>query len=161
MVPFAVPVSRGEKNATQREEEKYVKLIRLVKVCFKMPQFCTVFYKESLFLQLLQLLYILRDSSPAHSLPVLAQLLAVIDGFDELHGCRELHPPVGLLSRQTAGIETADVLHSGQQARGVCLGGQKRETHSLFAKLNINKTPQGTEQNHNSLCAVILVLQSV
>lgn len=117
----------GRKTQPKEKRKKSVKLIRLVKVCFKMPQFCTVFYKESLFLQPLQLLYILRNSPPAHSLPVLCQLLAIIDSFDELHGCRELHPPVRLLSRQTVGIETADVLHSGQQARGVCLGWHKIE----------------------------------
>lgn len=47
--------------------------------------------------------------------------LSVIDGFNKLHGCCELHPPVGLLSRQTAGVEAADVLHGGQQAGWVCL----------------------------------------
>lgn len=85
-----------------------------------MPQFCTVFYKESLFFSFCSCCTFL-ETPLLLSLPVLCELLAVIDSFDELHGCRELHPPVGLLSRQTVGIETADVLHGGQQARGVCL----------------------------------------
>lgn len=47
--------------------------------------------------------------------------LPVVDGFNKLPGGYELHPPVELLSRQTAGIEAADVLHSGQQAGRVSL----------------------------------------
>lgn len=97
----------------------------------------------------MQLLYILRNSSPAHSLPVpvLCELLAVIDSFDELHGCRELHPPVRLLSGQAVGIETADVLHSGQQARGVCLGVDKREilTACLQSSTSTNTARYRTE----------------
>lgn len=121
-----------------------------------MPQFCTVFYKESLFFSFCSCCTFL-ETPLLLSLPVLCELLAVIDSFDELHGCRELHPPVGLLSRQTVGIETADVLHSGQQARGVCLGWEKREIQ-LVCKAQYLQTPPDTEQKHNSLCAVILIL---
>lgn len=124
-----------------------------------MPQFCTVFYKESLFFSFCSCCTFL-EAPLLLSLPVLCELLAVIDGFDELHGCRELHPPVGLLSRQTVGIETADVLHSGQQARGVCLGWEKTEIQ-LVCKAQHQQTLSGTEQKHNSLCAVILILHSV
>lgn len=71
-----------------------------------------------------KLLHTLRDLFPGYSLLpwwAWSWSLSVIDGFNKLHGRSELHPPVGLLSRQTAGIEAADVLHGGQQAGWVCL----------------------------------------
>lgn len=62
--------------------------------------------------------------------------LPVIDGFNELHCCCELHPPVRLLSRQTAGVEAADVLHGWQQAGWVCLDRRKtRKSHHSCALL--------------------------
>lgn len=45
---YSASIYRGEKR-NQKRRGKSVKLIWLVKVCFKMPQFCTILYKESLF----------------------------------------------------------------------------------------------------------------
>lgn len=82
-------------------------------------------------------------------MPVLCKLLAVIDSFDEFHGCRELHPPVRLLSGQAVGIETADVLHSGQQARGVCLYEDKDQNRNKIICPRYRILIGQTEQVHD------------
>lgn len=58
--------------------------------------------------------------------------LAIVYGFNEFHCCCELHPPIGLLSTQPAGIEIIDVLNGGQQAGGVGLEGREREKKLLL-----------------------------
>lgn len=131
---FAVLFSTWDKNRTkyatekkraQRKENLLVSsLICLVKIGFKRSDCCTILYKNNL-QPSKQLAHFLRALFARLTVCCLggpwSWSLPVIDGFNELHRCRELHPPVGLLSRQTAGIKATDILDSGQQTGGICL----------------------------------------
>lgn len=118
-------ICNSERKRTQRKENLLVSsLICLVKICFKRSEHCTILYKNNLQLSK-QLAHFLRDLFAPLAVCCLGGPLScslpVIDSLNEFHGCCELHPPIGLLSRQTAGIKATDVLDSGQQTGRICL----------------------------------------
>lgn len=131
---FAVLVSTWDKKITkyatekkraQRKENLLVSsLICLVKICFKMSERCTILYKNNL-QPSKQLVHFLRELFARLTVCCLggpwSWSLPVINRFNEFHRCRELHPPVGLLSRQTAGIKATDILDGRQQTGWICL----------------------------------------
>lgn len=99
-----------------------------------MSECCTILYKNNL-QPSKQLVHFLRDLFARLTVCCLggpwSWSLSVVDSFNEFHCCCELHPPIGLLSRQTAGIKAADVLDSGQQAGRICLEkGKMRESNT-------------------------------
>lgn len=95
-----------------------------------MSECCTILYKNNL-QPSKQLVHFLHDVFAHLTVCCLggpwSWSLPVINSFNEFHCCCELHPPIGLLSRQTAGIKAADVLNSGQQARWICLYQHKHQ----------------------------------
>lgn len=113
-----------ERKRAQRKENLLVNsLICLVKICFKMSEYCTILYKNNL-QPSKQLVHFLRDLFARLTVCLggpSSWSLSVVDSFNKFHCCCELHPPIGLLSRQTAGIEATDILDSGQQAGWICL----------------------------------------
>lgn len=118
-------ICNSERKRAQKKENLLVSsLICLVKICFKMSECCTILYKINL-QPSKQLVHFLRDLFAPLSVCCLggpwSWSLSVIDSFNEFHGCCELHPPIGLLSRQAAGVEATDILNSGQQAGRICL----------------------------------------
>ena len=118
-------ICNSERKRTQRKENLLVSsLICLVKICFKRSEHCTILYKNHL-QPSKQLVHFLRDLWAPLTVRCLAgplsRSLSVIDSLNEFHGRCELHPPIGLLSRQTAGIKATDVLNSGQQTGWICL----------------------------------------
>lgn len=118
-------ICNSERKRAQRKENLLVSsLICLVKICFKRSQHCTILYKNNL-QPSKQLVHFLRDPCAPLTVCCLggpwSWLLSVIDSLNEFNCCCELHPPIRLLSRQTAGIKATDVLNSGQQTGWICL----------------------------------------
>lgn len=130
----------SERKRAQRKENLLVSsLICLVKICFKMSECCTVSYKNKC-QPSKQLVHFPRDLFALRTVCCLggpwSWSLSVIDGFNEFHCCCELHPPIGLLSRQAAGIKAADILNSRQQTGWICLEKWKiKKSQSLRAQL--------------------------
>lgn len=121
----------SERKRAQRKENLLVSsLICLVKICFKMSECCTVSYKNKC-QPSKQLVHFPRDLFALRTVCCLggpwSWSLSVIDGFNEFHCCCELHPPIGLLSRQAAGIKAADILNSRQQTGWICLYQHKHQ----------------------------------